>query len=71
MEFNLFTHKDITCPRFKAVVHISYRHAMVNGVDKIVDVHCPIHNGEHPRYLCDGLECSSPRIPCYIHSPDD
>lgn len=66
MEFHLFTHKDIVCPRFKIHTHISYRHAMVDGVDKIVEIYCPIAGGEHPLHQCDGLEHGSHKDPCYI-----
>ena len=65
-----FTYADVKCPKFKTVVHISYHHAMINGEDRIIHAHCPIREGEHSRYRCNGFENNSPPIPCYILSTD-
>lgn len=71
MDFRTFTHRDIKCPKFKILVHITYHHALIDNQDKIISVSCPIVEGEHPKFRCDGFECNSPRVPCYVISSTD
>lgn len=71
MNFRTFTYQDIKCPKFKTLVHITYHHALINGQDKIIHISCPIVEGNHHKYKCDGFECSSQHIPCYVISSAD
>ena len=71
MDFRTFTHQDVKCPKFKILVHITYHHALIDNQDKIIRVLCPIVEGEHPKFRCDGFECNSPRVPCYVISSTD